>query len=255
MHVLLDHLSAVIVGTMLLTALLVFQMRERLNSVDEAMRYELQAEGEAVMSTLGQDLNNLVTEAEAGTLGLSVLRCRLERHPDGVVKALECPGQIETDAINSEPGTVRYWTQPDGSSYAVGDSVRAAYTLHRDIDTDSGVQRQVVAQAVVGFDVAFFGAAGAQVTDGDAPADLHALRFRIDLASDGTDALASDQAAERSINVAQFGHTVRPPNLTYLERSASGGFVTDSSPDPSETTSTQWFSGGDSGSDDDDDDD
>ncbi|MEL7363129.1 MAG: hypothetical protein AAFN13_13735, partial [Bacteroidota bacterium] len=96
MHVLLDHLSAIIVGTILLTALVVFQMRERLNSVDEAMRYELQAEGEAVMSTVSQDLNNLVTEAEASTLGLAVLRCSLERHPDGIVKALACPGQIET---------------------------------------------------------------------------------------------------------------------------------------------------------------
>lgn len=258
MHVLLDHLSAIIVGTILIGTLLVFQMRERTNSLDEAMRYELQARGEAVMGSLSQDLDNLVTEADAGDLGLSVVRCRIERHPGGVVKTLECPGQIETALGAIEPGTVRYWTRPDGAAYTVGDSVRTAYTLYRDISTSSGAPSQVAAQAVVGFDVAFFAATGARVADGEAPPDLQALRFRLDLASDGTDSLAGDQKAERAINVAQFGHTVRPPNLTYLERSASGGFVSGNTPEPTGTTTTTWYSGGDSGTDgdrDDDDDD
>ncbi|MEL6444077.1 MAG: hypothetical protein AAF089_07325 [Bacteroidota bacterium] len=250
MHVLLDHLSAIIVGTVLLLALLVFQMRERLNSVDEAMRYELQTRGEAVMTSLGQDLNNLVTEGDAGDMGLAPSGCVLERHSDGVVRSIQCPGLIETEPGNKEPGTVRYWTQPAGRSYTVGDSVRTAYVLHRDIDTFMGADTQPVADAVIGFDVTLFGASGAPVTDGAAPADLYALRLNVELASQGTAALTSDQASERQINVARFGHTVRPPNLTYLERSASGGFVTGSSPGSSPTTT--WESGDSSGGDSDD---
>ncbi|MEL7362801.1 MAG: hypothetical protein AAFN13_12075, partial [Bacteroidota bacterium] len=97
MHVLLDHLSAIIVGTVLLVALLVFQMRERLNSVDEAMRYELQTRGETVMASLGQDFNNLVTADDAGEMGLTPAGCLIERHSDGVVKSFQCPGMIETE--------------------------------------------------------------------------------------------------------------------------------------------------------------
>ncbi|MEO1075246.1 MAG: hypothetical protein AAFX41_04670, partial [Bacteroidota bacterium] len=226
------------------------EQRHQQHLADEAMRYELQTRGETVMASLGQDFNNLVTADDAGEMGLTPAGCLIERHSDGVVKSFQCPGMIETEPGNKEPGTVRYWTQPAGRSYTVGDSVLTAYVLHRDINTVLGADTQPVAETVVGFDVTLFGASGAPVTDGAAPDDLYALQLHVELASDGAAAFASDQTSERQINLARFGHTVRPPNLTYLERSASGGFVTGSSPGSSPTTT--WESGGSSGGDSDD---
>ena len=62
---LLDHLTAIVIGTIVLITLFVLQSRQRLTAVDETIHLSVREYTQEALGTLGGDLNNAINERRA----------------------------------------------------------------------------------------------------------------------------------------------------------------------------------------------
>jgi hypothetical protein len=92
---LLDHLAAIVIGTVLLMTMFVLQMRQRIERVDETLHHSVREHVQETMNTLAEDLQNAMSVEAA------------EREFDGQNVALASPG-------------VRYQATPDGGDFLFG---------------------------------------------------------------------------------------------------------------------------------------
>ncbi|MEM8598884.1 MAG: hypothetical protein AAGF99_03090 [Bacteroidota bacterium] len=250
MQAILDHLSAVVVGTILLVALLTLQIREKLDATDQALQYQLRSRAETLLDTFGRDIDNMMTQEEAIAAGVSPSTCKVH-YAGGRLRAFWFPSYVERVKVVGtnvdggpqyesfyEPMSVRYNVNWTPRTITAGDSTRSVYRLVRR-EYRAGVGGNIAATAaaeveigtiiesnsirlsepVTDFNVQLFGAAGRLssrgVESGFAPSDVAYLRLSAELAHDALANLATDQQSQRLVNLARVSQTFRPPDLVY----------------------------------------
>ncbi|MEM6784314.1 MAG: hypothetical protein AAF624_11345 [Bacteroidota bacterium] len=251
MHVILDHLSAIVVATILLVVLLTLQIREKLNATDQALEYQLRTRAEMLLDTFGRDVDNMMTQEEAIAAGVSPSTCHLYYDAEGRLQSFSFPSYVERaqvvgfDADSTaqyasfyEPMSVRYDLTPTARRLSVGDSARVVHRLERrefragstpsppssgsvEIGSVIDSDRLLLSESVTAVSVELFGVAGRLgsrgVEVGVAPSDLAYVRLSAELAHEALSNLATDQASTRLLNTARVSQTFRPPDLVYAD--------------------------------------
>lgn len=215
MSVVFDHLTAVVVGVVVLLALATLQIRDRLAAAESAVTSAAESQALTTLDMVSQDLDNTMSETLART-ALGAYRCRLARSADGErTVLLEIPTWTRPTASQSpRPAHIEYTLVPEGDSVTVGRRRQPRFSLRRAVDWGSGYEpAQTVARNLTDLDVAFRGRLS-QTVQGPPPIRFTGIAVSLDLALPGLARAAADQAAVGSENRAQVSIAVRPPNLT-----------------------------------------
>ena len=209
----LDHLTAVVAGTIVLMALLAIQTRDRVEVVEGTISDVARRQAGSVADALAQEFDNALSEPMARA-ALGRYRCRLARDAAGERTALvEVPAYVRTvqgGAVSA--AHVQYRLVADGRTVAVGRQAVPSYRLLREVDTGSGYRAAtVVAESVVDFDVKFRGRAS-EVFTGGPPLRFTEVEFQVVVAVPPPRA-APGRTRTRETNRARAGFTVRPANF------------------------------------------
>ena len=137
MAFLLDHLTAVIVGAVLLSALVFVQFRQQQTSVATTQRYSAQMQTAEFAATLQRDIENMRTKAQTvAAFGTGGYRLRLRRKTgtDGETYTQQFAFPTLRDpslGATSPVAIVTYVTEPTGESVRVGAVLRPTYRVTR----------------------------------------------------------------------------------------------------------------------------
>ncbi len=214
MSSLLDHLTAIAAGTVVLLALVTLQMRDRVAAVEDAVSDVAQQQATSVADGLAQEFDNVLSEPMA-TAALGTYRCQLVRDAAGERTALvELPVFVRTvrgGAVRA--ATVRYQLRATGRTVTVGRTARPTYRLTREVDTGAGYgAAATVAESLVDFDVKFRGRAS-ETFAGAPPLRFSQIAFQLVVAVTPPRARAGHVRVQQT-NSARAVFAVRPPNLT-----------------------------------------
>lgn len=215
MTVIFDHLTAIIVGVVVLLALATLQIRDRLAAVEGAVTDASESQAISALDVVSTDLENTMSETMA-LEDIGAYRCRLTRSPDGQrTTAVEVPTLARrTAGAPPRPAHVRYELVPEGDAVRVARQSLQRYSLTRAVDWGDGYRpAATVAQSLTDFDVTFRGRVS-ETADGAPPLRFTGIAVSLDLALPTPGQVAADQAATGAENRAQVSLALRPPNLT-----------------------------------------
>lgn len=211
----LDHLTAVIVGGILLLALFAVQQRSATHAAEVTLTQAARVHADAVLEVVADDVENLLTPAQAiAALGRSDLRLTAV---DGRTLEAVLTTNVRTDTTGAngrspfQPATVTYTLTPTHRTRLGADSVDV-FRLDRTVALAAGMETATLGE-VVDFDVAFVGR-GARVEAGtpDASAMTEAA-ISLAVAADVPPSRSHDQTSTREALV-HAAATVRPVNAT-----------------------------------------
>ena len=211
---LLDHLTALAAGTILLLAIATLQMRDRVETVETTVSDVAQAQATAAADVLAQEFDNVLSKTMA-VAALGQYRCMLVRDAtNSRTTSIEVPAFVRT--VRGGPvraATVRYRLKSTGRTVAVGATAQPVYQLTREVDTGSGGYSTpaVVADGLVDFDVKFRGRAS-ETFAGGPPLRFSQIAFQLVVAVPPAHALPG-RVRTRQTNTARAVLAVRPPNL------------------------------------------
>ena len=227
MNVALDHLTAIIVGTVLLGGLLVLQQRHQLAAVEAAQQYRAQALASELTTTLEREIENIrsrseterafaIVDGDAIEPGAPTYRFRILRDAtDSYTEEFSFPTVATPDALSaSGVAIVRYLVEPTGATARVDGADRPLYTVTRDEFVRGGdVRTTGVFERVVDFDVT--GLAGLTPADQvrhEAEVDPVPPRVRVEIefAPERLADRAADQAAPAATSV-RYARSLRVP--------------------------------------------
>ncbi|MDX1438698.1 MAG: hypothetical protein R3284_02240 [Rubricoccaceae bacterium] len=220
MAVILDHLTAILVGASLLGVLLFVQQRGNQTSVEATIHHSVQTQSFSLAETLERDIENIRNSNLTGE-----------------------PAHVEVDGENT--ATLRFITLED---HTLGDSsplVAVAYRLEnthqqvlvngvpetvyrlaRYVNDGSGyVLSGSSAETLVGFNVSLISAdTRSEITNGREPDEFGIVQVVFSSAQPHAAMAAGDQANRRRSNQTRQGLTLRPPGLS-VERTSSSPTV------------------------------
>lgn len=220
----LDNLTAIIVGTVLLGALLVLQQRGQQKAVEATQRYRSEALVAELASTIERDLENARSRAETersfaidaavGSLGADVYRFRLRRATaaDGTAytSLVSFPTLLRPNQLSASPvGVVSYHVEETGETAMVDGRQRPLLRATRYEWPRGGPLRQTaVYERLVGLDVVALGAGGAETDEtlafGESPVRV---RLTLEAAPEVTRALTTEGAGP--LTAIRHGRTIR----------------------------------------------
>jgi len=211
MFTMIDHLGAVLVGTVALVTILSLSHRARESAVETTVGNVAQARAHAFMRVLERDVENMRTEAETRA-AVGTYSCGLTRDAGGSVESFTVPTLLDPDRGAASPvGHVTYRREPTGDSVHVDGSPRALYSMVREEDAGAGpIPGGGSGGVIVGIDVGFFALRSVGSTP-ICPDDLSRVRLEFVTAIPGPEHHNDGSAALGSYNVARHGYTVRPP--------------------------------------------
>jgi uncharacterized protein YoaH (UPF0181 family) len=231
MTFLIDNLIAIVVGSVLLSGLLVLQHRQQQTAIEATQRYRAQSFASDLTATVEREIENARSRAETerafaigagGQIGPATYRFRLRRDAtDAYTELLEFPTASDPDALNAS-GTmiVSYRVTPTGDSARVDGAVvpllsLARYEYHR----GGRAVHTGTYHRVLDFDVVAL--TGASLDGGmvSAAEILETVPPRVSLtvvfAPESAGVRASDQAAA-PVHSLRFGRSVRIPGANAL---------------------------------------
>jgi hypothetical protein len=169
MHVIFDHLTAILIGSVLLIALFVVQRRSQTTSIEATERYRTETQAAEFLKTVERDIENIRTVAQTqhafGTHRLS-LRQAVGTDGEQYTQQFSFPTLADPSLGTASPVViVTYHIEPAGESAQVGDQLRPLYSATRYVTARGGTpQRTGGALRLVDFDITAFFASGAEVT-------------------------------------------------------------------------------------------
>jgi hypothetical protein len=213
---LLDHITAIAAGGVVLLAILTLQMRDRVAAVETTVSDVAQAQASSIADVLAQEFDNTLSEPmTVAALGTGSYRCRLVRDvANERTTEVEIPAYVRTvQGGAARAATVRYRLVDAGRDVPVGTQVRRVYKLTREVDTGSGYgAAATVADGIVDFDVKFRGRASVTFVGGP-PLRFSQIAFQVVVAVTPPRALPGRVRLQQT-NSARAVFAVRPPNLT-----------------------------------------
>ena len=217
-----DHLTAFIVGAVLLTGLLFLQQRGQQSSIEATVRYQTETQAASFVETLSRDLENARTSDqsnaalglyEADSLGGSTWRAfglhGTAAQTDFIQFVTLADPDASTDGDTSTRSDligVAYKMEPTGRQVTARGTLRNVYQIDRYVYSGSGWDKQGGSPAtVVGFTVA--------ALPGGTAGRLTTLPPRVDVAvefANETPRLqASDQQERAEVGLTRQGATAR----------------------------------------------
>jgi hypothetical protein len=175
---LFDHLTAVLVGSVLLVALALVQQRGEADSVEASTTRIVQGRAAAFARTFERDVENLRPEAEARAALGAAYACAVTRDAAGRT-TFAFPTLADPAAGPASPVVlVRYRAVATGDSAFVRGAMQPLLRVERAVE-GGGAPVRASSDDLVNFDVALF-AARSGTPLADCPPDL--ARVRLDLA-------------------------------------------------------------------------
>jgi hypothetical protein len=213
---LLDHITAIAAGGVVLLAILTLQMRDRVAAVETTVSDVAQAQAASIADALAQEFDNTLSKPmTVAALGVDQYRCRLVRDSTNErTTEVEIPAYIRTvQGGAARAATVRYTLVAAERTVAVGTQTHPVYQLKRQVDTGSGYgAASTVADGIVDFDVKFRGRASVTFV-GPPPLRFSQIAFQVVVAVTPPRALPG-RVRRQQTNSARAVFAVRPPNLT-----------------------------------------
>ena len=209
----LDHLTAVVAGTVVLLTLMTLQTRDRVEVVEGTVSDVARKLATSTADVLAQEFDNALSEPMARA-ALGGYRCRLVRDATNErTSTVEVPAYVRTTQGGAAvPAHVQYRLQDTGRTVAVGGRTLRTYRLLREVDRGSGyAAATVIADGVVDFDVKFRGRA-TETFAGAPPLRFSQIEFQVVIATPPPRALPG-RTRTRETNSARASFTVRPPNF------------------------------------------
>ena len=212
MQVLLDHLGAILVSSVLLVLFGAVQLRGQQASVDAQRDYAIKSKTYAFAQVLERDLENMrsrkqVEDARLTTQPtLGAYACKLERDAAGRTTTFTFP---TSDVAGTSIVQVTYTLEDAAKSTVAKGEAQALYRLDRWVD---GARDGSSGDIVAAFAVELIGRGGLVTPNGDCPADLRQVRTQLMAAHEGV--APTDRSSGSSFNTTRYGATVHPPNLT-----------------------------------------
>lgn len=224
MTFLLDNLTAVIVGTVLLGALLVLQQRGQQKAVEAAQRYRAESMVAELATTVERELENARGRAETerafavvtgeGSLGADTYRFRLRRATasDGTeyTSLVSFPTLLRPNQLSASPvGVVSYHVEETGETARVDGRDRPLLRATRyEFPRGGPLRRTAVYERLVDVDVVALGAGGSETDATDAFSETPVrIRLAIESAPEVTRALTTEGAGP--LTAIRHGRTVR----------------------------------------------
>lgn len=210
---LLDHLTALGVGTIVLVALLSLQTRDRIAEVEGTVTDVASGQAGSVAETLAEEFENVLSPAMAQA-ATGTARYRLERDAANERTVLvEVPAYVRT-APGGPPlaAHVRYTLVATGPPLRVGTRSFPVYQLRRAVDRGTGYGAPVtVGEQMLDFDVKFRGRTDERFA-GAPPVAFAQIAFQVVVGV--TAPPAASGARTRQTNRVRASATIRPANLT-----------------------------------------
>ena len=208
----LDHLAAVLIGSVILVVLMLMQQRTRQHTVEATVNQVVQARAYKFVRLLERDVENMRTEAQAlNTLGSYT--CTVSRDTSGRTTAFTFPTLLAPDqGTASSVGHVTYRLQAAGDSVRVGEAYRPLFRVVREEDDGGGAELTGGSgETIVGFDVALFALRSTAPTF-TCPDNLSRVRLEVHAAVEGPARQAADQRSTSLHTLTRHGFTFRPHN-------------------------------------------
>ena len=231
MHILLDHISAVLVSSVLVVILLLLQIRGTQSNAEVTVNHMVRSETLEIVEILERDLLNMRTQVQtdaaqsAGKLsgGIS-FRCSTAVGTASVgadtTKVFEFPTLLDpqiaaglADPDSAEVAIVSYRLirEPGLSVSRLMGSGTVNHPIYRLERLVSGATTGLSQSTVTFFNIEFGLRDGSfqPATSSNCPiGNMSRVRFQIQMARNGVEDIAADQRARSQTNFSRFGGTV-----------------------------------------------
>lgn len=223
MSAILDHLTAILVGAVLVGALVFVQMRRQETAVQTTVRNRVEMQTGEFLAVLQRDAENVrtrrQTEQAFGAYRFSVRRAT---GPDGetYTKQLSFPTLLDPSQGSASPvALITYEMTPTGETVRVGASRRPTYGVVRHEYTRGGGSRTTGgAVGILDLDVMLVGDDGAETSSDDVVDPIPSqVRIAVMAAAEGALRRASDQTTTTPMNATRRATTVRVIGATASE--------------------------------------
>ena len=230
MHIILDHISAVLVSAVMLIIFVLLQVRGTQSSTETAINYLVRSETLEIAEMLERDLLNMRTAAQTDEaaadsmlVGGSTFVCLTEV---GIHPTSGDTTKTFTFPTLSNPQVAAGLTNPDSSEVTIvsyrlireeGVSIsrmlgpvtlnHPLYRIERQVN---GVARGMSQSSVIYFNVDFGKRDGTfqSATTASCPSDMNRIRFQIQMARNGVEEIAPNQRNTSQLNFSRYGGTV-----------------------------------------------
>jgi hypothetical protein len=219
-----DHLTAILVGAVLVGALLFVEMRQQESAVEATVRNRVEHHAAEFLAAVQRDAENIRTRAQAQHAfgGAYRFTLRQARGADGELytKQFSFPTLLDPSRGGRSPvALVTYEMTPTGQTVRVGTSQRPTYRVVRHEYTRAGGSRETGgAASVLGFNVILVGADGSDQavaeTVNETPAQV---RVSVMMAAPVGPQRTGDQATTTMQNAARRTATIRVVGATASE--------------------------------------
>ena len=216
MQVILDHLGAILVSSVLIVIFSVIQLRSQQSSIDARRDQIVLSRTYDFAEMLERDLENMRSEKQAQD-SLGLYKCRVER-ADSLTTQFTFPTLLADGSggdLTAAPIVhVTYDLKPVGTTSVMG-KPRALYKVNRSVDgypQHSGSSGDVVADFRIDLLKRDGTPAAAATTTADCAAETRQVRVQMLAAMDGV--TPNGWSAGSHFNTARYGATLRPSNLT-----------------------------------------
>ncbi|HEX8384695.1 MAG TPA: hypothetical protein VF576_00845, partial [Rubricoccaceae bacterium] len=215
MSAIFDHLTAILVGAVLVGALVFVQMRRQESAVHTTVRNRVETHTGTFMSTLQRDVENIRTRRQAerafGAYRFTIRRAE-GRDGETYTSQLSFPTLLDpTLGVASPLALVTYRMTPTGDSVRVGASTRPTYRVVRHEYTRAGRSRETGgAVGVIDLDVMLVRDDGFEESEADVVDPIPTqVRIALMTAAEPMRQRASDQASTTVQNASRRATTVR----------------------------------------------
>lgn len=228
MAVILDHITAILVGTSLLGVLIFVQQRGQQTAVDNSIHHSVQTQSFSIAETLERDLENIRNSDISGQ------RAHVQRSGGNTsvlrFVTLEDPSLGETSPLIA----VAYRLEDTYQQVLVNGTPETVYRLGRYVNDGSGFTfKGGSTETLTGFDASLVSRdMGSVVTSGYEPDDFAVVQIELESAVAGSIRLASDQTSTSRSNQTRKGFTFRPPALAVEIPPGGSSTITTPSPWP-----------------------
>lgn len=209
MSVILDHLTAILVGATLLGALVYVQQRQQQQVVDTTVRYRVEHTTAAFMETLQRDVENMRTEAQARH-GLGFFQAELVQSA-GLTQRFSFPTLARPELGSASPLVmVSYVVQPTGRTARVQGAERPLLRVTRyTYGGSGGYVRTGGAEEIVEFSVRAIAPDGTSRIAGTLAAAPAQVALTVATASPTSARRSHDQVNGSMMNLTRHRQTVR----------------------------------------------
>ena len=224
MHVLLDHISAFLVATILFVSIFTFTNRNRQNAVEMQIGQMVHEQAYEFSKIIERDLENIRSDAQVNTAGLDI-PCYFNTDAFGRTNFLSIP-TLEDPRAGAASGIVNVIYQlvsSDTSIYLQGEK-HEVFTVNRYRKVGHTPDAPLIPDGQSGafithFQVNMFSADTANPVEPVAgtttcPADglLNRTRIEFQAAIPTVEYISENQKSTSNLNVSRFGATVYSPN-------------------------------------------